>query len=150
MSKYAAPGTVAAVTTGYKSCMILRAPPTAMRRIKLGDFVVGAGDVPADNVCNLKILRSTTVGTLTDVVPTALDPADAACVSILGNLVTVEPTTGGVALMAFAMNQRATYRWVAAPGEELIIPATANNGLAIQVQSPAYASVFGGSVIFEE
>lgn len=120
-------------------------------RVRLYDFMVGAGGTPADNVLNWTLQRSTTAGTLTAVTPQALDSADPAAEATAGENATVEPTyTAGAELAEFPMNQRATYRWVAAPGGELIVPATANNGLGFQVRSPAYTGTAEVTFHFEE
>ena len=39
--------------------------------------------------------------------------------------------TAGAFLLQWAQNLRATFRWVAAPGKELVAPATASNGLTL-------------------
>lgn len=109
------------------------APAASARRIRLTDVILGqegtVGDAPTLYTCQ----RCTTTGTRTTVTPQSLDPADAACVATAGENHTVEPTyTAGAILLNVALNQRATFRWVAAPGGELVIPATANNGIGIQ------------------
>ena len=48
------------------------------------------------------------------------------------------------------MNQRASYRWVAAPGSELVYPALANNGFVLRAKSGGYTSTFTGAVLVEE
>ena len=63
------------------------------------------------------------------------DSADPAAVSVCGKNHTVEPTYTAIAsLLDIALNQRATFRWVAAPGSELMAPATAANGIGLQCQ----------------
>ena len=42
---------------------------------------------------------------------------------------TIDPTTTAE-MLRVPLNHRASYRWVAAPGGELVWPATANNGIA--------------------
>ena len=49
--------------------------------------------------------------------------------AVAGQLNTGEPSyTAGLIMNRLPLNQRATYRWVAVPGKELIYPATQNNG----------------------
>ena len=80
------------------------------------------------------------LGTSTAVTPIPLDPADAATESDAGENHTIEPTyTAGSILLAVGLNQRATFRWVASPGGELVYPATASNGLG--VQTPTMSAV---------
>jgi len=106
---------------------------TTPRRIKLYDILLGSEATPADNAFLWQLQRSTSVGTGSSVTPTALDPADAASLFDAVENLTVDPTlTAGAILMSLPLNQRASFRWVAAPGSELVAPATANNGIAIR------------------
>ena len=46
---------------------------------------------------------------------------------------TSEPTyTSNTEVLEIPLNHRATFRWVAAPGSEIITPATDNNGLGFK------------------
>ena len=65
--------------------------------------------------------------------PNSLDPADTlACTIVATNVVTADPTlTANAFLYQAALNQRATFRWVAQPYGEILIPATASNGIMI-------------------
>lgn len=151
MARYGAKFSQATLTTTFKTAGSLRAPAASMRRIKLYDLTLGSGGTPADNVLEFGVQRSTSVPTDTTLVPAPFDPADAACVATFGSNATVEPTlTSATFLLDGFVNQRATYRWVAAPGSELVIPATANNGVSVLGLSPAYTGSFGGSLAFEE
>ncbi len=149
MGNYAVAFTDAAVTVGFLTAgNVVRG---ASKRAKIYDFVVSAEGPPADNVLQLRMRRSTTAGTLTAVTPDALDPADGASVATAGEDATIEPTyTADSELMEMSFNQRATYRWVAAPGGELVIPDTASNGIGFEVKSPAYTGPFSGTTHFSE
>lgn len=111
----------------------LNAPASSMRRIKLYDIVLGSEASPADNAFLYVIQRITTAGTSTAVTPSPIDPADAASAMTAGQNHTIEPTyTAGLVMLRLPLNQRATFRWVAGQGGELVIPATASNGLGFQ------------------
>ena len=74
----------------------------------------------------------------------ALDPDDPAAVAVVEFNHTAEPSyIANSQLYSLALNQRATYRWVAAPGSGFKCPATANTGIGLQFQ------VVGGAVAFE-
>ena len=109
----------------------LEQPATGMPRIKLYDLIFGSEATPADNVFLVEVNRSTAAATGTAVVPNALDPADSlAAVTLPKENLTVQGTnTAGAVPLSFALNQRATFRWVAAPGGEIVVAATANAGL---------------------
>ncbi len=48
------------------------------------------------------------------------------------------------------VNQRASYRWVAAPGSEIVSPATSSAGVGLRVRSPAYTGGSTGTVMWSE
>lgn len=110
----------------------ITADATRPRRGKLYDAIFGSEASPADNPFLWRVARITAAGTSTAVTPQALDPADAATETDAGENHSAEPTyTSGAILLHIPLNQRATFRWVAAPGGELVWPATASNGLGI-------------------
>lgn len=124
------------------------------RRYKMSDWVYGAAEgTVGDGVFEWEIQRCTTAGTATAVtIPGAIDPADVvAATTVCGQNHTVDPTvTANQVVYAAGLNQRATFRYVAQPGKELIIPATASNGFAFRtpVASAAVACRFWA--LFEE
>jgi len=102
------------------------------RRIKLYECTVGQDNTPGDNTLKYVFQRFSAPGTSTAVTPQPLDLADAPALSAAGQVNTVEPTyTAGAVLLVISMNQRATFRWVAPPGGELVVPATNNAGIGI-------------------
>ena len=110
----------------------ITADATRPRRGKLYDAIFGSEASPADNPFFWRVARITAAGTSTAVVPQPLDPADAATETDAGENHSAEPTYPSAAiLLHIPLNQRATFRWVAAPGGELVWPATAANGLGI-------------------
>jgi hypothetical protein len=126
------------------------ADATRPRRGKLYDFVFGSEATPADGAFKVIIGRVTAAGTSTGVTPVPLDPADAATEGDAGENHTIEATyTAGQTLLAISVNQRATVRWVASPGGELVWPATASNGLGIGTPTAALVAV-SATVHFEE
>lgn len=100
------------------------------------DVTMGSDSTPADNASTFAFQRGTTAGTWAGsggaaITPQALDPADPAAASTANQgVASVGPTlTASAFLLQWSQNQRATFRWVAAPGSELKMPATAGNGL---------------------
>lgn len=136
----------ASASVGHVSC-----PGASQRRVKVFEFVFGSEGSPAD-VANLwQIQRTSAAGTSTSVTPQLLDLADAAVVTIAGQNHTVEPTyTAGAVLHTVALNQKATYRWIAAPDCELIIPATANAGIGIKTPTAGSSVAISALVYFQE
>jgi hypothetical protein len=132
MARYAVPGNKG--TASVRSIVNARADSTTAQRGRVYDYMVGSITTPADNVFDHELIRSSTAGTAAAVTPSPLDPAEAASVFDASDTYTVDPTFG-VLLMRMSLNMRAAYRWVAAPGGELVWPATTNNGITGVVQS---------------
>jgi hypothetical protein len=106
---------------------------TQTRRGRWYDIMFGSEATPADAALLWTVQRYTAAGTSTAVTPTALDSADAAFLGNAGENHTIDATfTSSLVLLSIALNQRATFRWVAAPGGELVYPATTANGLGIR------------------
>lgn len=140
--------TVTSGASSAKSVMGLVSATTV--RPRLYDLVIGSGDSPADNATKFQIKRFTAVGSATTVTPQALDPNDPAALASCRDAYTGEPTyTSGALLHAISMNQRNTFRWVCAPGGEIVCPATANNGVAV-FSSGSTAAIAYQAVLFHE
>lgn len=158
MAKYAltngssaSAGTQQNLTTTYVGAILgLNSSQTTPRRGKVYDVLIGTNGTPADNFLEWDISRVTTSSTATIVTPQPLDSADAAAISIA----TANSSTAGTIslqnLWYLGINQRASYRWVAAPGGELVWPATASNGLQLRARSGAYTSTVTGTWHWEE
>jgi hypothetical protein len=146
-------GTQQAMTTTYKTLASLTAATgaTTLRRGSIYDVMFGADGTPADNSMTYKVDRQTSVGTGSAAVPSPLDSGDAAALLVGTTNNTAEPTvTAATQLIEIAVNQRASYRWVAAPGGELIVPATNVAGIGLRAKSPAYTGTATGLLHFVE
>lgn len=155
MAKYSAnnllAGTQQAVGATYKTLVGLSAATATLCRGKAYDVLIGTDGTPADNVLRWDISRQTAAGTGTSATPVPLDPADTASRSTCLVNDTVEPTvTASSSLFVVGINQRASYRWVAAPGSELVWPATNANGIVLRVLSPGYTGTATGEVLYED
>lgn len=114
----------------------MTADATRPRRLRVYDMMFGSEATPADAAILWTIRRCSAAGTSTAVTPQNLDPASATTEYDAGENHTVEPTfTAGAVLLNVPLNQRATFRWVAAPGGELVMPATASNGFGIETDT---------------
>lgn len=140
MAKYGVEMNRTASTTA--SLGTIGADATRPRRGKWYDIMFGSEATPADNAFRYIVQRCTALGTSTAVTSQPLDPADAATESDAGENHTIEPTyTAGAILLAVGLNQRATFRWVASPGGELVYPATASNGLGVQTPTSSAVAI---------
>ena len=139
MPAYAVTGQTACDSTSDTCLHIFRG---ASKRFKLYDFTLSHSGTPADNAIFWILQRSTALGTEgAGVTPAPLDMADGASVTDAGENYSAEPTyTAAKELWEQGINQRAGYRWVAAPGGEIVVPDSANAGIGWQ---PSHASFTG-------
>jgi hypothetical protein len=131
---------------------ILNLISAATIRPELYDLVVGCEATPADGATNFVVGRTTAVGSEgSGFTPNALDPDDAAARADFGVAHSSEPTyTSNKELLSLSLNQRNTFRWVAAPGSGLRAPATANNGLGFKSTSSTVTAAHEAMMLYEE
>lgn len=141
-----------AISATYKTLLnIAASSTTAVRRIKIHEFVFGTDGTPADNAMTWDVSRTTAAGTGVAGVVVALDAADSAFLGVATINYTAEPTvTANSSSWAAGMNQRATHRWVAYPGQELVVPATNLAGIAFRAKSPGYTGTAVAQIEFVE
>lgn len=121
-----------------------------VRRIKWLELEWGCLTTPADTQYDFRVQRMTASGTGAAVTPQKADPADAAALSTAEDTCTVDGTfTASEIMLRQALNHRASYRWVAVPGGELVTPAVSANGAGFRLSS-ASVTDFAGSLMMEE
>lgn len=129
---------------------LVQAQTTGLRRFAIYDMIFGSEASPTDSVNLWVVQRITADGTNTGVTPAPLDPADAASSAQGGENCTAEPTyTANTVMLSVPLNTRATFRWVAAPGSELVAPATNENGFGIK-HPTASSTAVTATVFFQE
>lgn len=121
-------------------------------RLFVYDVVSGSDATPADNAGKFSFRRTSARGTQSaSVTPNALDPANPASLATYDTAWSVNPTiTANSDVLQWAQNQRATFRWVAAPGSELVVPATSGAGLALMSVVASATANFAWTVLWEE
>jgi hypothetical protein len=118
---------------------------------KIYDILLSSPSTPNDYSAHFLLQRFSADGTGTSVTPQKLDFNSPASVATSKHTYTVEPTlTANEILLELAHNQRATVRWVAVPGSELIIPALAGDGLALLCQAVSTQFTEAATLFFEE
>jgi hypothetical protein len=145
-------GTQQNTTTTYVGALIGLASSTSTpRRIKVYDVLIGTNGTPADNFLEWDISRITASSTSTVLAAQPLDPADATALTVATvNSSTFGTITTGSNVFYVGINQRASYRWVAAPGGELVAPATSSAGFQLRTRSGGYTGTATGTLHFEE
>lgn len=120
----------------------ISADATRPRRGKFYDILFGSEASPADNPFLWQVQRHTAAGTSTAVVVAMIDPGDVLTEADAGENHTIDVTaTADTFLLSIPLNQRATFRWVAAPGGELVYPSTASNGLHLRTPTSSAVAV---------
>ena len=162
-----------AATTTYKSLVVVGNSSAttatvgggAYRRGKLYDLMIGTNGTPADNYYEFDVALITLATTPAGITGTlisslsstfALDPADTSFVAAIEINSTAE--VGITALTEkwyLGINQRASYRWVCAPGSEILYPAASSgvatgNGLTVRGRSGAGTVTMTGTVMVSE
>lgn len=137
--------------SSVKSCGVVVAAASSPRRARLLEVELGNASSPADNAFIFVFQRCTTAGTGTAKTPNMADAGDSLASTIVCNdTITADPTvTAGAFALNWPVNQRGSVRYVAAPGAELVIPATASNGYMFGL-SAASTTTQGASVTFLE
>jgi hypothetical protein len=138
----------------------------AYRRGKFYDILIGTNGTPADNFvewdCVAITLGTTPTGTGTISSISSNWGVDAGDFAL--NAAVILNSTAELGITAIAdkwyigINQRASYRWVAAPGSEFVYPAISSalvtgfsyNGLSLRARSAAYTSTVTGTVLLSE
>lgn len=145
-------GTQQNMTAAYSGSLIgLTGGNAAPRRGKIYDVMLGTNGIPADNFIEWDISRVTTNSTATVATPQPLDVADAAALTTTTvNSSTFGTITSNSNVFYFGINQRASYRWVASPGGELIWPATSSAGFQLRARSGGYTGTATATLHFEE
>lgn len=138
---------------------IAPAPVVQLRRAKIYDLLVGTNGTPADNNMVWSFQRAT-AGTTSaysgylSSVALAIDQADslpAMAVWANSSAETAYTFTATNFPLYVGVNQRASYRWVAAPGSEIVVPAVSSAGVVLRVKSPSgYTGTATGSVMWSE
>lgn len=146
--RYNTNGTAASGTNKTNITMV----SAATIRPEIYDILLGAVATPADQAARFLAGRFTAAGTAgTSFTPVALEPADPASLAASGFAHSGEPTyTANANLLQISLNQRATFRWIAAPGSELRAPATAANGIGLYSLSSTSTQAYEGCLLFQE
>jgi len=144
------------VATTVKTMLQAAAATATLRRAFIYEWKVGASGVPNATDCEIvwTIIKQTTAGTGgVALTVNALDQSDAAAGTVCIGSLTAEPTGAETGVIdTLGANQRASYRWVVAPGGpgEIVVPATNLAGIGIRAKSSNYASTVNVGMLFRE
>lgn len=131
---------------------IMNVTGSAAIRLRWYDFIIGSDATPADTATEFGIARTTDAGTGgTTLTEQLVDPLTSGLIgAAIGGTFTTQPADAGGDIMMIALNQRATFRWVAAPGSELVASATAANGIHLRSVGSGGTPNINFTVFWEE
>lgn len=126
--------------SSVKAVGYMYAAASSMRRARLMEIELGNASSPADNAFIFIIQQISGLTTIagTTKTPAFQDQADTLASTIVcKDTITADGSllTAGAFALNWAVNQRGSVRYVAAPGTEIVIPATASNGFLIGVSA---------------
>lgn len=137
--------------TNTDETSILGLTSAATIRPKIYDVMCTGYGTPNDYQAKYVLNRYTAAGTSTAKTPQALDNGDPASLASAGEAHSAEPTyTANAVLLVISRNMRHPYRWVAIPGREIVLPATAANGVGVLVKEVSTAWTDNVCIHFEE
>ena len=129
----------ASATLDVGSVLTAAASP---RRFKLADILFGSEAAPADNAFLWEVNKRTGLPTGgSSVTGQPLDDSDTAAPTIVGNQAPTANGSGSGNKLSIPLNQRATFRWAAQPGREIISPAVASNGYGFSTPTSSAVAV---------
>lgn len=160
MPRYTAPLTLNLVGISYKTMGALWTGGTT-RRMAIYELDVGQSGVlntSTDTQLLYDVSRFTTTSLFvgTSVVPSPLDGGDGVSLAVFNNNATTEfaalaAAGSGLNLLNPPINQRGTFRWRALDdGDNIIIPNTAQAGIAVRTLSAAYIGSANGTIMYLE
>ena len=120
------------LTTSNTTALSIVANATTAQRNFIDEYILSVQLTPSDSNISWTIQRCTAAGTSTAVTPLGQDDeADRAAQAAVGKNHTVEPTYTANAFIVEALNinARATYRWVAGPGNVIVTPGVVGDGV---------------------
>lgn len=141
------------VTTTFKTMVEIKAATATLCRGQVYEVNVGADGAPNATDCQIIYdwSRCTVAGTGVASTPVALNPADVATRAACQINLTIEGTvTANSSVLELGLNQRASQRWIAAPGSELVWPATNANGIVARALSPVYPAPVMVSELYDD
>lgn len=145
-------GVASTTTAAGTNLTILQLICVGSVRFKVSDFLIGSNSTPADVATEFRVGRISVAGSGgVALTPGLVDPHGVAVnSSAKSGTFTVEPTWTNT-IMDFSLNQRATFRWVAAPGFEVLSDvATGSIGVGLRSIASGGTPVIQASYLFVE
>ena len=132
---------------------------TSPSRLKLYEVMVGSQATPADQAQEIDIRRindEATTNSGAAVTPQPVDENDRVALSTAREAVTepdannTDPTYEAGQVLEIPLNLRATFRWIAAPGSELVATAAEDTGFGVDISATTSAFLTNVTMLYEE
>lgn len=137
MNRYSTSVSNVANTINTEPVQVTNPASGATVRGAVYEFIISSGATPGDQTTRWALDRTTTVGSGGGLAEISLDPGSQTPVCQAASL--ASPSLVGSAFMQMSVNQRVTFRWVAAPNAALIFASGLGAGIAITVANPTGA-----------
>ncbi len=148
LNRYSASVQAAANTAG-STLLSVRNPASPQRRFQLMEFCVSSPITPVDVTTSYFLQHMSSIASSTSINGAPLDRDSAASTLTAASGGNPTPITPGF-IYAVSVNQRASWRWVAQPNGSVIVPATANNGVYLGIQSTTGTATVDATIIWAE
>lgn len=150
-AKYQAKGDQT-LTTSLTTALTVGSNAATAQRNYITEYLLSIALTPSDSQITWTVQRCSALGTSSAVTPGQINPADRAPQAAVGENHTVEPTytANAFLLESLYLNARATFRWQAPPGGELVHAATVGAGIGWQALHASRTEDFAVSALWEE
>lgn len=140
------------LTSSLTTALTVGSNAVTAQRNYITEYVLSIALTPSDSQITWTVQRCSALGTSTAITPGQIDPGDRAAQAAVGSNHTVEPTytANAFVLQTMFLNARATFRWQAAPGREIIHAATVGAGIGWQALHASRTEDFAVQAFWEE
>lgn len=125
---------------------------SAAVRPSIREVILGSRATPADQAAAYQLQNVTTAGDRTALTAAARDSGDPAALSVPRGQAggTLDPAFGTNIFLLISLNQRATFRWIAAPDGEILLPVGTANGAGLRAVAVSLAFTCDATLAWAE
>lgn len=121
-------------------------------RPSLREVILGSRATPADQAAAYQLQNVTAAGDRTALTAAPRDSGDPVALSTPRGQAggTTDPTFGTNIFLLISLNQRATFRWIAAPDGEILLPVGTANGAGLRAVAVSSAFTCDATLAWAE
>jgi hypothetical protein len=122
----------AAAQPGFNKPLLLLGTGSEVCRAWIYEIRLSSEVTPDDKTGIFEVVRFTGTLAATDLAETRVDPAEGVSnMSARGATITGFTRTPNTVLLSFPLHQRATFRWLAKPGGQIVVPRIIDNWVGV-------------------